>query len=309
MKIELDKACELIKQGKLVAIPTETVYGLAADAKNALAVQKIFKKKGRPADNPLIVHISSLKQMEDFSDEIPEDAYRLAGKFWPGPLTLVLKRKNEVLDIVTAGLDTVAIRMPDHPIALKLIEETGPVTAPSANRSGKPSPTKVEHIVQDYGDSLPYLDGGPTNIGIESTVLDLSEKPYRVLRPGNISSDEISEILGEEIKRANKSRKSPGTRHSHYKPKASVHWLDLVHTDNLDPNAFYIFHNTELEKLPSNAIHFHGDYSLFARSLYDLYRTADLEKLSSIYIEPFSNLSDSPIISALFNRIEHSVSQ
>lgn len=309
MKIELDRACELIKQGELVAIPTETVYGLAADAKNALAVQKIFETKGRPADNPLIVHISSLEQMKYFSDEIPKDAYRLAEHFWPGPLTLVLKRKNEVLDIVTAGLDTVAIRMPDHPLTLKLIEQTGPVTAPSANRSGKPSPTKAEHIVQDYGDSIPYLDGGPTNIGIESTVLDLSEKPYRVLRPGNISTDELFELLGVEIKKATRSKRSPGTRHTHYKPNAAVHWLDQFDPGKLDINAFYIFHKAEIEKLPPNTIHFRGDYSLFARSLYDLYRTADLDNFSAIYIESFSSPSSSPIISALFNRIEHSISQ
>ncbi len=308
MKIELNKACELIKEGELVAIPTETVYGLAADAKNALAVQKIFDTKGRPADNPLIVHISSLKQMEDFSNDIPDDAYILAEHFWPGPLTLVLKRKNEVLDIVTAGLDTVAIRMPDHPLALKLINQTGPVTAPSANRSGKPSPTKVEHIVQDYGDSLPCLDGGPTNIGIESTVLDISEKPYRLLRPGNISSEEISERLGVEIKKAERSRRSPGTRHTHYKPTATVRWMKDVGLTKLHPNALYIFHSIEIETIPKNAIHFQGDYSRLARSLYDLYRTADLENMDFIYIESFSNLPETPIISALFNRIEHSVS-
>ncbi|MEX2456530.1 MAG: L-threonylcarbamoyladenylate synthase [Balneolaceae bacterium] len=309
MKIELDRACELIKQGEIVAIPTETVYGLAADAKNAVAVQKIFDTKGRPADNPLIVHISSLTQMKDFSDDIPEDTYRLAEHFWPGPLTLVLKRKADVLDIVTAGLDTVAIRMPDHPLALNLIEQTGPVTAPSANRSGKPSPTKVEHIVQDYGDTLPYLDGGPTNIGIESTVLDISEKPYRLLRPGNISGNEISDLLGVEVKKAERSRRSPGTRHTHYKPNASIHWLKNTDLKKLQPNAFYIFHSIDVENIPQNAIHFRGDYSRFARSLYDLYRTADLEKMDVIYIEPFSNLPNSPILSALFNRIEHSVIQ
>lgn len=309
MKIELEKACELIKQGELVAIPTETVYGLAADAKNALAVQKIFETKGRPADNPLIVHISSLKQMEDFSDDIPEDAFRLAEHFWPGPLTLVLKRRNKVLDIVTAGLDTVAIRMPDHPMALKLIEQTGPLTAPSANRSGKPSPTKVEHIVQDYGDSLPYLDGGPTNIGIESTVLDLSEKPYKILRPGNISAEEVSDFLETEVRNAVGSKKSPGTRHIHYKPNASVRMFKSVNLDDLKPNAFYIFHDMEVKNVPSNAIHFRGDYSRFASSLYDLYRTADMENFDTIYIETFSKRTDSSITSALLNRIQHSVSQ
>lgn len=309
MKIEFDKACELIKQGEIVAIPTETVYGLAADAKNAVAVQKIFEKKGRPADNPLIVHISSLKQMEDFSDKIPEDAYQLAERYWPGPLTLVLKRKNKVLDVVTAGLDTVAVRMPDHPLALKLIEQSGPVTAPSANRSGKPSPTKVEHIVQDYGDSLPYLDGGPTNIGIESTVLDLSEKPYRILRPGNISREEISELLATEIQEAEGSKKSPGTRHTHYKPTATVHWFKDIDLKKLQPNAFYIFHSIDVETIPKNAIHFHGDYSRFARLLYDLYRTADLDNMDTIFIETFPYTNNSSIITALQNRIQHSVSQ
>jgi len=309
MIVDLKKAISLIRDGDVVAIPTETVYGLAGDAKNALAVQKIFNTKGRPADNPLIVHISSIDQLHDFAESIPDDALQLADKFWPGPLTLILKRKPTVLDIVTAGLDTVAIRMPNHPIALKLIQKTGPVTAPSANRSGKPSPTNPEHIKQDYGTNLPILDGGKTDVGIESTVLDLSELPYRILRPGVISKEELSTFLGQPIERETANRKSPGTRHTHYKPTASVKWLDERQSIIKSHKTFYILHHKEFANLPENAIHFRENYQEFARLLYDLYRTADQKGFSQILIEPFTNSPSHPLIDAIINRIQHSVNK
>jgi len=307
MIVDLNKAISLIRDGDVVVIPTETVYGLAGDAKNAIAVQKIFKTKGRPADNPLIVHISSIDQLHEFAESIPDDALQLANKFWPGPLTLILKRKPAVLDIVTAGLETVAIRMPNHPIALDLIRNTGPVTAPSANRSGKPSPTNPEHIKQDYGVGLPILEGGKTDVGIESTVLDLSEQPYRILRPGAISKEELSTFLGQPIDRETANRKSPGTQHTHYKPTASVHWLDERENITKSHNTFYILHHKKHADLPENSIHFRENYREFARLLYDLYRTADQKGYSEILIEPLTVSASHPLSDALTNRIEHSI--
>lgn len=309
MIVDVKKAISLIRAGDVVAMPTETVYGLAGDAKNALGVQKIFKTKGRPADNPLIVHISSIDQLHEFAESVPSDALRLAEKFWPGPLTLILKRKPAVLDIVTAGLDTVAIRMPNHLIALELIRNTGPVTAPSANRSGKPSPTNPEHIIQDYGNDLPILDGGKTDVGIESTVLDLSELPYRILRPGAISKEELSSFLGQPIERETANKRSPGTRHTHYKPAASVRRLDDDHAITKSAKRFYILHHKEYPTIPENAHHFHHNYAEFARLLYDLYRTADQKGYSEILIEKFTDSPSHPLIDALLNRIEHSVNK
>ena len=225
----IEQAAEIIKQGGIVAFPTETVYGLGADAWNSSAISKIYKIKGRPADNPLIVHLHEKKQIHDFCSNIPEHAHTLMDTFWPGPLTLVLKKRQEVLDAVTAGLDTVALRIPDHSIALDLIRRTGPLVAPSANRSGKPSPTKAEHILSDFGNACEVLDGNTTKIGLESTVIDLSEKEPIILRPGMIGREEISTLLGVSVKESSPnpihSPKSPGQKYSHYTPDAKVRWL------------------------------------------------------------------------------------
>lgn len=313
MEVTLEDAIELIQRGEVVAIPTETVYGLAADAKNALAVLKTFEKKGRPADNPLIVHISELDQLTELASDIPEEVYTLANRFWPGPLTIILKRHQAVLDVITAALDTVAIRMPDHPLTLELIHSTGPVTAPSANKSGKPSPTKTAHLEQDYGSDLPYLDGGESSIGIESTVLDLTQKPFSVLRPGAISPDEISIALnGEIIETGNKisqKKRSPGTRYTHYKPEAEVHWMKNEITDHTETTTLYIYHSGSNIKSNENVIDFDGDMDKLAQSLYDIYRTADLKNYSQILIEPILFTSKSGIEQALFNRIQLSMNQ
>jgi len=169
-------AARLILGGKLVAFPTETVYGLGADALNEKAVRRIFEAKGRPADNPLIVHIAEFNDLKKLAREIPEEAKLLAEKFWPGPLTIVLPKREDVPLVTTGGLDTVAVRMPAHPIALALIRASTPVAAPSANISGKPSPTLAEHVVDDfYGRIEAIIDGGPTWVGVESTVIQLRE--------------------------------------------------------------------------------------------------------------------------------------
>ena len=196
------EAAELLKKGEVVALPTETVYGLAADAMNPKAVKKIFKAKGRPQDNPLIVHIADKAQLEQLTAfEIPVKAEKLMKKFWPGPLTIIFSKSPDVPAETSAGLQTIAVRMPAHPLMLAVIERSNLVlAAPSANTSGFPSPTRAEHVYDDLKGKIPLiLDGGPCQLGVESTVLDIRGDQLRVLRPGGISREEISQFLGEEV--------------------------------------------------------------------------------------------------------------
>jgi L-threonylcarbamoyladenylate synthase len=204
----LDRYINLLKSGKIVAFPTETVYGLGADAWNETAVQKVFDAKERPADNPLIVHISSRAIRDDFAADIPDEAKKLMTAFWPGPLTLIFKKKPKVPDIVTAGLNTVALRWPSHPLSQDLIARAGPLVAPSANISGKPSPTRPAHVREDFGEHFPIVEAGETQLGLESTVLDVSEEPFRLYRPGGISRKQIEEVLGRSIESAEIRSKS-----------------------------------------------------------------------------------------------------
>ena len=234
-KPETDKihaAAEIIRKGGLVAFPTETVYGLGADALNPEAVRQIYVAKNRPLDNPIIVHIADREDLYSLSDEIPENADKLRD-LWPGPLTLVLKASKIVPKETTGGLDTVAVRMPNHKVALALIRESGvPIAAPSANLSGRPSPTTAEHVRQDLEGRIDMiLDAGPVKIGVESTVVDLTSKPPRILRPGGLPYEELRRILGDvELHPAVITDReirldyapSPGMRHRHYAPKAQL---------------------------------------------------------------------------------------
>lgn len=231
---DLREAADILRKGGLVAFPTETVYGLGADALNPVAVASIFLAKGRPADNPLIVHIADPIKMKELASSVPARAEQLAAAFWPGPLTLVLPKKESVPAITTGGLDTVAIRMPDDPVALALIELAGcSIAAPSANRSGQPSPTKGEHVVRDMDGRIDaILRSWDCEVGIESTVLDLTEEVPIILRPGIVTPEEISHVLGVtvEIDRAIRETesesllapKSPGMKYAHYAPKAEM---------------------------------------------------------------------------------------
>ncbi len=195
---EISRAAALLRAGELVAFPTETVYGLGADAANPQAIAKIFAAKGRPADHPLIVHLPDASHLERWAADIPEAAHRLAAAFWPGPLTLILKRRPSVSDAITGGQDTVGLRVPNHPLALQLLREfDGGVAAPSANRFGRISPTTAAHVREDLGDAVALvLDGGPCAVGIESTILDLSGAAPRILRPGMLDALAIGRVLG-----------------------------------------------------------------------------------------------------------------
>jgi len=231
---DLEAAAKLLSEGEVVGVPTETVYGLAADATNTDAVAKIFEAKGRPADNPLIIHVTSLEMMHEYTEDIPSAAYRLAEKFWPGPLTMILPKRSNVPDIVTGGLDTVAVRMPSHPCMRKLIDMVGkPLAAPSANISGYPSPTCAEHVIDDMnGRIAAVVDGGFCSVGLESTVISFDGyDSVRVLRPGYITAEQLRTVVDEVVidKNITDSHmseptevRSPGMKYKHYSPKAKV---------------------------------------------------------------------------------------
>jgi L-threonylcarbamoyladenylate synthase len=231
---EIARAANFLRAGELVAFPTETVYGLGADARNPLAIAKIFAAKGRPADHPLIVHLPGVAHLGRWAIDIPAVAGKLAAAFWPGPLTLILKRHPGVPDAVTGGQDTVGLRVPDHPLALELLREfNGGVAAPSANRFGRVSPTTAAHVREELGDAVAMiLDGGPCAVGIESTILDLSGTEVRILRPGMLDAAAIAAVLGyaPEFGGAKNAPRVSGSLEAHYAPGTE---LQLVATADL----------------------------------------------------------------------------
>ena len=229
---DIDEAAAILRDGGLVGIPTETVYGLGANGLNEEAVAHIFEAKGRPQDNPLILHIPSADHLERYCKEIPLTAYQLAEAYWPGPLTMILKRKPIVPDVVTAGLDTVGMRCPSHPVCHAILEAADvPVAAPSGNTSGRPSPTTAAHMWEDMDGKIDAIvDGGPCSVGVESTIIDLTETPARLLRPGGITLEQLETVLGEvavdpavtRLMGAGEKPKAPGMKYRHYAPKAPV---------------------------------------------------------------------------------------
>jgi L-threonylcarbamoyladenylate synthase len=229
---KLSYIADVLKDGGLVAFPTETVYGLGANALNENAVKNIFKAKGRPSDNPLIVHISDYKILDTITSNIPENALQLMAKYWPGPLTLVMEKSSKIPFIITAGLSSVAVRFPSHPIARALIAASGlPIAAPSANLSGKSSPTTAEHVIADLNGKVDVIvDAGNCNVGLESTVLDVTVNPPMLLRPGGITPNQIEAVVGKIVldpalmnnKTIKSIPKSPGMKYTHYSPKADL---------------------------------------------------------------------------------------
>lgn len=225
------RAGEILKKGGLVAFPTETVYGLGGDATNPEASHKIYSAKGRPSDNPLIVHITNMKALEEMVEDVPQTAYALAEHFWPGPLTMIFRKNDRIPYETTGGMDTVAVRMPSDPIARALIDaSTGYIAAPSANTSGRPSPTQAEHVAQDLSGKIDMIiDGGPVNIGLESTIVDLTEDVPMILRPGYITLEMLRGVLGEVYvdpgliaADSDRKPKAPGMKYRHYAPKADL---------------------------------------------------------------------------------------
>ena len=229
---DVAQGAEIIKKGGLLGIPTETVYGLGANGLDEAAVGAIFEAKGRPQDNPLILHVPSEDWLERYCVDIPPVAYELAARFWPGPLTMILKRKDNVPDVVTAGLDTVGMRCPDCAVTREIIAAAGvPVAAPSGNSSGRPSPTTAAAMLEDMDGKVDaILDGGPCKVGVESTIIDLTVTPPRLLRPGGVTLEELEEVLGEvavddavrRLMDPGEKPRAPGMKYRHYAPKAPV---------------------------------------------------------------------------------------
>lgn len=232
---DLKEAIELIQKGELVAFPTETVYGLGADCQNETAVKKVYQAKGRPSDNPLIVHVANVAGVEKYVSHLPENFYTLTKAFWPGPLTMIVKvDEGSLPKSVTGGLETCAFRMPDHALTLSFIKESKKeLVGPSANTSGKPSPTKAQHVFHDLkGKIAGILDGGTTRVGVESTVVDLSEKNPVILRPGEITAEDLSAALGgqeviydKHLVTPTETPKAPGMKYKHYAPNAKVYLM------------------------------------------------------------------------------------
>ena len=224
----------MLRAGELVAFPTETVYGLGADASNAAAVKKIFAAKGRPADHPVIVHIADMSELKHWAAEVPRAAWLLAEKFWPGPLTMVLKRSAHVNDLISGGQNTVGLRVPGHPVAQQLLKAFGGgIAAPSANKFGMLSPTTAAHVRAELGGAVEIvLDGGPCEVGIESTIVDLSREPPAILRPGRVSAQQIADALLVPLSASSADRpRAPGSLDSHYSPRTP---LKIVHPDEIE---------------------------------------------------------------------------
>ena len=236
--VELENAVTALRDGELVAFPTETVYGLGANAQNPAAVRRIFELKDRPADHPVIVHLDNPKYLHRWAREVPDNAQKLAARFWPGPLTMVLPRSENVHDVVTGGQDTVAIRVPSHPMAQQLLTAFGGgIAAPSANRFGRVSPTRAEHVREEFGDAVRVvLDGGESQIGLESTIVSFDGEQVRLLRPGFITYSQLKAVVGDVIvgARAPAAPRVPGSKASHYAPMTP---MTIVPVDEIDKHA------------------------------------------------------------------------
>ncbi len=295
-KEDIEKAAKIIRDGGLVGMPTETVYGLAADALNGNAVSKIFKAKGRPGDNPLIVHVSSFEDIEKYNlvKKIPEKAKILAEKYWPGPLTIIMEKSDIIPGEVSAGLDTVAVRVPSHKVAASLIREAKtPIAAPSANLSGSPSPTTAQHVFNDMNSRIEaIIDGGECSVGVESTVITLAGEKPRLLRPGGITLEQLRSTLGEvemddavlhKLKEG-ATAASPGMKYKHYAPKANVvilkggsqKYIDYVNS-RCDKNTAALCWEEDVEKLKCKTLSMGGekDKESQAHRLFDELREID----------------------------------
>jgi L-threonylcarbamoyladenylate synthase len=299
------QAAQIIRTGGLLGIPTETVYGLGADALNAEAVRHIFEAKGRPQDNPLIIHVPDASWLERYCDHVPESAYRLAERFWPGPLTMILPRKPIVPLRTTGGLETVGVRCPNHPLTLSVIRQANvPIAAPSGNTSGRPSPTNASDMIEDMDGKIEgILDGGPCAVGVESTIIDLTVTPPRLLRPGGLPLESLREVLGEVavdkavvgLLKAGEQPKAPGMKYRHYAPKAPVtvvtgtpeHSADYI-ARHLPESAGVICFDEFIERFSGHIVHPLGssrDKLAQAQQVFDTLRQFDDTAVTEIYAQ------------------------
>ncbi|MGN1166329.1 MAG: L-threonylcarbamoyladenylate synthase [Lachnospiraceae bacterium] len=321
----IEKAGEILKNGGLVAFPTETVYGLGADALNESAAEKIYAAKGRPSDNPLIVHITNMGALDKIVSEIPKEAYVIAEKYWPGPLTMIFNKSKAVPYGTTGGLDTVAVRMPSDEIARAVIDAGGGyIAAPSANTSGRPSPTAAEHVKEDLDGKIDMIvDGGSVDIGVESTILDLTVTPPMILRPGAITKEMFEELLGEVSEDvtlmhsdSKKAPKAPGMKYRHYAPKAALTVVEgeekavvdeinrLTKERMKEGKRVGIIGTTEtVDRYIEGVVKCIGtrqDEATVANHLYGILREFDSENVDVIFSESFS---EGGIGNAIMNRL------
>jgi len=295
--ILIKEAGERIRAGELVAFPTETVYGLGANALDATAVAKIYELKGRPPTSPLIVHVASIEMARTLVTEWPPEADQLARKYWPGPLTLVLPKTSAIPDIVTASLPTVGLRVPNHPLALALIREAGvPLAAPSANRFTGLSPTTAEHVREAFGNAVPVLDGGHCRVGIESTVLSIRSGKITLLRPGMIS---IEDVASASAPAANTAHPAPGMHHRHYSPRTP-----LVLSNAPDTRGAYLWINHPADA--ARCIQMPSMPESYAAQLYSVLHDLDREAWPVICVEPPPNTVE---WAAVLDRLQRASSQ
>jgi len=316
---QLKEAARLLRENEAVAFPTETVYGLGANAMDDEAIAKIFAAKGRPSDNPLIVHIGTKSQLDGIVREIPPVAEKLMEHFWPGPLTIILPRKEGISERVTAGLNTVGVRMPDHPVALALIEEANvPVAAPSANRSGRPSPTLASHVYEDLNGKIAgIVDGGATGVGVESTVIDCTSEVPTILRPGGITKEQLEAVIGNvsldpALKDEKEKPKSPGMKYTHYAPKAPLSIVEgsrefiqrIVDEKKKEGFKVGVLTTEEYQHVYSADVvlscGMRNDLASVATKLYDVLRNFDASGVDVIFSESFPNEG---IGNAIMNRL------
>ena len=305
----IKKAAALIIAGEVVAFPTETVYGLGADALNPKAIKKIFAAKDRPADNPLIVHVCSSADIPELVTSVPDSAKKLMRVFWPGPLSIVLNKSAKVPNITTAGLSTVVLRCPAHPVAIELITEAHtPIAAPSANLSGQVSPTSAEHVDTDLAGRIPLiLDGGISLVGLESTVIDCTTTPPTLLRPGGITQEEIEECIGiiQTAEHSENAPASPGMKYRHYSPKTTLH----LYEDIQDLHTFsstlsiphVILHHSDIKPSEfSISVRLPSDTKQASAVIYNALRQADTRNAEYILVEGYP---ETKIGAALMNRL------
>jgi len=295
--ISIREAAERIRAGELIAFPTETVYGLGANALDAAAVSKIYALKGRPATSPLIVHAASIEMARTLVSEWPPEAEKLACRYWPGPLTMVLAKAQAIPDIVTAGLPSVGVRVPNHPLALALIREADvPIAAPSANRFMSLSATTAEHVRETFGDAVPVLDGGPCQVGIESTVVSIASGKITLLRPGMISMEDVERA---SIPTTGAAHAAPGMHPRHYSPRTP-----LVLSKEPDPRGAYVW--IDLSAHAAHSIQMPSTPEAYAARLYSVLHELDREGWPVISVEP---PPDTAAWAAVRDRLQRAASQ
>ncbi|MBM3360923.1 MAG: threonylcarbamoyl-AMP synthase [Betaproteobacteria bacterium] len=290
--IDITKASQLLSDGKLVAIPTETVYGLAADATNISAINKIFEVKKRPQSHPLILHLKSIEQINDWATDIPSDVHILAKHFWPGPISLLLKKHSGAPTEITGGSDKICIRIPDHPVTLSLLTIFNKgIVAPSANLFGRVSPTSAKHVLDDLdGKISAILDGGQCKVGLESTIIDLTQTQPRIVRPGGLPIDDIEKVLNKKIlTHLNFEEKIPGNVLNHYQPRASVHAYEKSHIEQLIndilKNKSILLHLSDVDNKSIDTRQMPKDAYQYGQVFYSTLRLMDDKKYEKIYIE------------------------